>query len=216
MQQFASLIILLAYASLAAELIFLHVPSVASVYQLVFSKKSLVNFNKCPLPSGKLKAVMQWPLVVKILLLVVPTFICILTGLLPIIFIALLFLNKINWHQLNNHYIMQNTVGCILIMAGRFLTIYCTLIIRKNNKQQYHSFDLKTNDIFSFSRNPLLLGMYLMYAGTWVIFPTFFFALGLIIYLANMHFRILLEEDFLAHQFGEHFINYKQKTRRYC
>jgi protein-S-isoprenylcysteine O-methyltransferase Ste14 len=69
--------------------------------------------------------------------------------------------------------------------------------------------------LFGRSRNPLLLGMYLFYAGMWVLFPTLIFAVGLVVYVLNMHFRVLLEEDFLRHHFGAPFDQYMLKARRY-
>jgi protein-S-isoprenylcysteine O-methyltransferase Ste14 len=211
------IVIFLAYCTLFAELIFLHVPSVASVYQLIFSKKSIVNFSKEQLPhASRLYGVLNWPLTRKLLLLALPTFISIITGLLPLLFLGLIYFGVCNWHQLNNVSFVQNCIGIILILAGRVLTIFSTFLIRKKNRQQMDSFDLKTDGAFAFSRNPLLLGMYIMYAGMFVTFPVFIFGIGLSVYFANMHFRVLLEEDFLQQQFGDSFSKYKKKTKRYC
>lgn len=209
------IVILLAYCTLFSELIFLHVPSVASVYQLIFSKKSIINFNTSELPDCRLKRVLQWPSVKKIALLALPTFISIITGVMPLLYLVLIYSNMATWKNLNSEYNFQHIAGILCIITGRTLTIYSTFEIRKSNRQKEDSFDLKTDGIFGFSRNPLLLGMYIMYAGMWIIFPTLTFAIGLIVYLANMHFRVLLEEDFLFHQFGDKFIHYRQKTKRY-
>lgn len=209
------IVILLAYATLFSELVFLHVPSVASVYQLIFSKKSIVNFNNAELPDCRLKRVLQWPSIKKIMLLALPTFISIITGVLPLLYLAMIYYNMVTWKQLNSEYSFQHIAGILCIITGRTFTIYSTFEIRKSNRQKEGSFDLKTNGIFGFSRNPLLLGMYIMYAGMLIIFPTITFALGLLVYLANMHFRVLLEEDFLFHMFGDKFIHYRQKTKRY-
>jgi protein-S-isoprenylcysteine O-methyltransferase Ste14 len=209
------IVVLLAYCTLFSELVFLHVPSVASVYQLVFSKKSIINFNNSELQDCRLKRVLQWPSFKKILLLALPTFISIITGLLPLMYLAMIYGNKATWHNLNSEYSLQHIAGILCIITGRTLTIYSTFEIRKSNRQKEDSFDLKTDGIFGFSRNPLLLGMYVMYAGMLIIFPTITFISGMVVYLANMHFRVLLEEDFLYHQFGNKFIHYRQKTKRY-
>lgn len=209
------IVILLAYCTLFSELVFLHVPSVASVYQLVFSKKSILNFNNSELPDCRLKRVLQWPFIKKILLLALPTFISIITGVLPLFYLLMIYDNTSTWQKLHSTYNFQHIAGILCIIMGRTLTIYSTFEIRKRNLQKEGSFDLKTNGIFGFSRNPLLLGMYIMYTGMLIIFPTILFGFGMVVYLGNMHFRVLLEEDFLFHQFGDTFIRYRQQTKRY-
>jgi protein-S-isoprenylcysteine O-methyltransferase Ste14 len=215
MHQLATFVILLAYGLLFFELVFLHVPSVASVYQLVWSNKSIINYSNEKLKGGRLHAVLKWPILKKLLLLALPTFISIITGLLPLIYIISILLNVSSWQEYNNEHFAQNFAGVVMIVAGRIFTVYATLEIRKGNQQKESSFDLKTNGVFGFSRNPLLVGMYIMYAGMLIIFPDFLFAAGLVVYVLNMHFRILLEEDFLEFQFGKPFNIYKQKVKRY-
>lgn len=213
--QLVCFVILFAYALVVFELVFLHVPSVASVYQLLWSKKSIINHSNEKLLSGKLFEVLQWPMVKKLLLLAIPTFLSILAGLLPLFYIVAIITNMFSWDDLNNTTLFQNLVGIVLVIIGRVFTVYATLVIRKENAQVKDSFQLKTNDVFGLSRNPLLVGMYVMYLGMLCIFPNILFAVGLIIYATNMHFRILLEEDFLSFQFGQPFDTYKINVRRY-
>jgi protein-S-isoprenylcysteine O-methyltransferase Ste14 len=215
MHQFVIFVILMAYGLLLFELVFLHVPSVASVYQLVWSKNSIINYNNEKLESGRLYEILKWPLLKKMLLLALPTFISIIAGCLPLVYLMFILLKTFSWQDLNNFYLIQNIAGIAFIVAGRVFTIYATLEIRKENQQKEKSFDLKTNGVFGLSRNPLLVGMYVMYLGMFIIFPDIFFAAGLIVYFSNMHFRILLEEDFLEFQFGKPFIMYKQRVKRY-
>jgi protein-S-isoprenylcysteine O-methyltransferase Ste14 len=209
------IVILAAYIFLAIELIFLHVPSVASVYQLIWSKKSIVNYSEEGLTSGRLYEVHNWPLFKKILLLAFPTGISIITGILPLIFIFCITVFNYAWADFNNTYLFQNLAGIILIIIGRVITLYATFKIRADNLQKEDSFQLKTDGVFGLSRNPLLVGMYVMYLGMFVVFPVLLFGIGLLVYFFNMHFRILLEEDFLEFQFGTPFGEYKQKVKRY-
>jgi protein-S-isoprenylcysteine O-methyltransferase Ste14 len=213
--QLVSFVVIASYAILLLELIFLHVPSVASVYQLVWIKKSIINYHNEKLTHGRLYLVLHWPTIKKLLLLGLPTGISIITGLLPLIYIGCLLTKVCSWEQLNNISIMQNIVGMLLIICGRIFTVYATLVIRQENRQTKESFQLKTDGVFGFSRNPLLVGMYVMYVGMLVVFPQILFALGLFVYVLNMHFRILLEEDFLLFQFGKPFHEYQQHVRRY-
>jgi protein-S-isoprenylcysteine O-methyltransferase Ste14 len=209
------IIILTAYILLAMELVFLHVPSVASVYQLIWSKKSIVNYSHEQLKSGKLYEVLHWSLIKKISFLAIPTGVSIITGLLPLAFIFYILFFDYSWSYFNNSFFLQNLAGVFLIIGGRIITLYATFKIRTDNQQKEDSFQLKTNGVFSLSRNPLLVGMYVMYAGMFVIFPVILFGIGLLVYFFNMHFRILLEEDFLEFQFGAPFKKYKQTVKRY-
>lgn len=213
--QLVSFVVIAAYAVLCIELIFLHVPSVASVYQLVWIKKSIVNYHNEKLTHGRLYDVLHWPMMKKLWLLGLPTAISVVTGLLPLVYIGCLWTNLCSWEQLNNTSVAQNIIGMLLIIGGRVFTVYATLIIRKENRQTKDSFQLKTDGVFRYSRNPLLVGMYVMYVGMWVLFPQIIFGVGLFIYVINMHFRILLEEDFLFFQFGKPFQEYKQQVSRY-
>jgi protein-S-isoprenylcysteine O-methyltransferase Ste14 len=210
-----SLVVALGMLSLLAELLFLHVPSVASVYQLVFTRNSILQFSGRPLPDCLLGRVLQWPLFKKIVLLALPTALSVITGLLPVYYLLAGFfsVNFSTFCQQSSKFL--SVAGMLLLAAGRVLTIYANLIIRKHNRQYSGSFELKTTGLFGYSRNPLLLGMYVFYAGMWLLYPTLLFAAGLTIYVLNMHFRVLLEEDFLRHHFGAPFDRYLRKTGRY-
>ena len=201
--------------SLLAELVLLHVPSVASVYQLVFTRNSILQFSEKPLPDCRLHRVMQWPLPKKILLLALPTAVSIITGLLPVVYLLKVYCSPDCFAAFRVSYPIISIAGMLLVVLGRTLTIYANLLIRKHNRQHSGSFELKTTGLFARSRNPLLLGMYIFYAGLWLIFPTLVFAAGLVIYVFNMHFRVLLEEDFLQHHFGAPFDQYMLNARRY-
>jgi len=38
---------------------------------------------------------------------------------------------------------------------------------------------------------------------------------GGLVYFANMHFKVILEEHFLTEKYGDSYIQYCQKTKRY-
>lgn len=212
---FIAVVVSLGMLSLLAELLWLHVPSVASVFQLVFTRQSILRFSERPLPDCRLKRVMGWALPKKILLLAIPTALSVLTGLLPLYYLLSDLFSAGSSATYHQSAMVPALIGMCLVGAGRALTIFSNLLIRKHNRQYAGSFELKTTGVFGKSRNPLLLGMYIFYAGLWLLYPTGLFALGLLIYLVNMHFRVLLEEDFLLHHFGTPFQKYMRNTGRY-
>ncbi len=74
---------------------------------------------------------------------------------------------------------------------------------------------LRTTGIYRFSRNPMLLGLYLMALGsaTYVQNPVNWI---LVIVALTIHHKIILaEEIFLENRFGEEWIEYRNKVPRY-
>lgn len=76
--------------------------------------------------------------------------------------------------------------------------------------------ELVTGGIYQISRNPAFLGFDLLYIGLCLMF--FNGVLGAVSLLAVgcFHLQIVfVEEKFLAHCFGEDYLNYRKKVRRY-
>lgn len=202
------------YLSILYEITILPVPSVASTYQLFFVNKvdsEVLKYEQ----NGLLKQVRNIPWLSKILLLFVPTAISVVNYCFPI---SVSLLPSV-WQDIVMIEALQHNivivVAVLLMLAGRVLSIKSVLNIREQNTQKSDDFDLKTIGLFSFSRNPILMGMYMTYWGIFLLVPNWVTLLGFIIYAANMHFRILLEEDFLRLMFGENFNDYLANTRRY-
>jgi protein-S-isoprenylcysteine O-methyltransferase Ste14 len=81
--------------------------------------------------------------------------------------------------------------------------------IDENNKTE-----LITKGLFSYSRNPIFLGMIISVAGIFFILPnalTFFLMLTTYIVI---QIQIRLEEEFLEKQHGEQYLIYKKTTKR--
>ena len=81
--------------------------------------------------------------------------------------------------------------------------------IDENNKTE-----LITKGLFSYSRNPIFLGMIISVTGIFFILPnaiTFFLMLSTYIVI---QIQIRLEEKFLEKQHGQEYLSYKQTTKR--
>lgn len=74
---------------------------------------------------------------------------------------------------------------------------------------------LVTTGIFARSRNPFFLSLLLFFIGTALTFPNLFFLFFAVSAFAGIHFSILKEEKFLLKVYGDKYLNYQQKVRRY-
>lgn len=74
---------------------------------------------------------------------------------------------------------------------------------------------LITEGVYRFSRNPAFLGFDLFYWGFALYFPTLPVIIAALILPLLFHLQILEEEKSLELIFGEGYIKYKGKTRRY-
>jgi len=198
--------IILIYLSIIFEISLFPVPSVASIYQLFFDKKYLTNNTLLE----KIQKLNVW---LKVLILLLPTFMSVLCYCYP--FILILLSKSKHAYVTRTDHLWIILTAFVILLLGRIISLYSVFIIRKNNRQQKNSFALKTKAIFSISRNPILIGMYITYAGLLILFPYPLMFAGLAVYLINMHFRILIEESFLKWKFGEEYISYLAHTRSY-
>jgi protein-S-isoprenylcysteine O-methyltransferase Ste14 len=74
---------------------------------------------------------------------------------------------------------------------------------------------LRTTGVYRFSRNPMVLGLYLIALGSALYVQNPINWLLVIIALAVHHRIILAEERFLLTRFGEQWVSYQAATRRY-
>lgn len=75
--------------------------------------------------------------------------------------------------------------------------------------------ELKTNGLFSVSRNPVFLGMLITLSGIFLILPN---AITLLVFVAStllFQVQIRLEEEYLYKTHRENYLNYCQKTGRW-
>ncbi len=208
---FISITVILYYLSIIIEIWTIPVPSVASTYQLVFPETEVKEAL-----SGKdsrLGRVQTWAVWKKTLLLLLPAIVMVGGYCFPLFF-AIRFMIGGQIDGIVNHWLLM-VVGILLLVVGRGVTIKSALDIRKDNSQQGDDFDLKTKGVFRLSRNPIVLGLHIGLLGMNLLFPSIWFLLLSLFYAGNIHFKILLEEDFLLAFFGEKYQKYHRLTRRY-
>ena len=106
--------------------------------------------------------------------------------------------------------------GAILLVLGSVLFIPAVLQLGSSLRYgiPVEETRLKTNGIFSISRNPLYLGVFIICAGSCIYFPQPANIL-LFLYTFIFHLRIIKkEEEFLSGRFGDEWSAYAGRVRR--
>ena len=75
--------------------------------------------------------------------------------------------------------------------------------------------NLITTGVFQKIRNPTYSGLFLICAGSFMIFPTMSFMAWVIVFCIAIEFQVRIEEEFLTDTHGEQYIRYYQATKRY-
>lgn len=200
-------ITILAYLSIALELIAFHVPSVASTVNIWNPDKVLLASY-----SDRFRVLFELPKLKKIIVFILPLLLVYLTFFFPLFYFL--------WQPEHLYLLFQPTemsylIGILFILLGRWITFSSVLTIRKENKQAGDSFKLHTGSLFSRTRNPGLVGMYVLFVGLWCCIPSPIFLVGILAYIGHMHFKVLMEENFLTNKYGQAYKAYFTHTKRY-
>jgi protein-S-isoprenylcysteine O-methyltransferase Ste14 len=74
---------------------------------------------------------------------------------------------------------------------------------------------LVTTGVFQKIRNPTYSGLFLICAGSFLIFPTISLMVWVIVFYISIEFQVRIEEEFLTESHGEQYTQYYQTTKRY-
>ncbi len=108
--------------------------------------------------------------------------------------------------------------GALLGLAGDALFFVAVYTMRDSWRAGLAENDttvLVTDGIYAYSRNPAFLAFDLVYAGLLMMFfnlPLLLFSLFAAVML---HLQVLQEERYLAHAFGQPYLDYQRRVRRY-
>ena len=74
---------------------------------------------------------------------------------------------------------------------------------------------LVTKGIFAFSRNPIYVGFALVLIGQFLVFPNWIPLAYLVAGVWLLHRQVLREEEFMREQYGQDYVEYCRRVRRY-
>lgn len=104
-----------------------------------------------------------------------------------------------------------------LLLLGNSLTFIAVATLRAN--VSFHEFGetkrLYTDGIYRTVRNPITLGLGIIFCGFVLARPSVVMLIGLIIFALNSHYRIHMEEVYLETTFGNDYLQYKEATGKY-
>ena len=202
-----SWLILTAYASLVVELVVFPIPSEASTFQLLFKSESEGERSG----QSQLGRARERSLIAKLCFYTLPTALGIALFLIP--------LAALPYPELIERLFPVNALerpsvlwsGAALVAIGRLLTFVSVLQLRGHKRTG----NLSAQGLFTHSRNPGLVGMYVFYLGNALIFPCLMLFFGFVPYVLNMHRRVLMEESHLARELGSDYRVYLESVPRY-
>lgn len=109
-------------------------------------------------------------------------------------------------------------IGVLLSVTGFVFFLMSVLTMRNNWRAGFDSqqqTNLVTSGIYAVSRNPAFLGFDLLYIGCTLAFPNLLMVIVTLIAVALFHYQILGEEEYLQSTFGEAYMSYRKKVKKY-
>ncbi|MFX1376220.1 MAG: methyltransferase family protein [Promethearchaeota archaeon] len=108
-------------------------------------------------------------------------------------------------------------LGMIIITLGVILDFWGTVTLGTNFRIELPKEDtiLITSGIYKLVRNPIVVGLYLLLFGSFLIISTIISLIFLIANIITFDSKIKDEENFLAKRFGENFRKYCKEVGRY-
>jgi protein-S-isoprenylcysteine O-methyltransferase Ste14 len=143
----------------------------------------------------------------------------------PLIFLSGLLLGGIvQWYYpfyiFSAEYLIYSIIAGILLAVSGFgiiLTAHLKMKKAQTNIEPWKPTNSIISDgIYSYSRNPIYVAMALIYTGTAFLFNSVWFLPLLVLVLLIVHFCVILrEEKYLERKFGDEYLNYKNRVRRW-
>ena len=116
---------------------------------------------------------------------------------------------------------LQLEISIFVLSAGILIFVNPVLQFIKSkttvNPIQFEEVNkLVTSGIFKYSRNPMYLGMLMIVLSTSIFYLNIYSILTPLLFILWINkFQIKREEEFLIEKFGDEYLSYKKKTRRW-
>jgi protein-S-isoprenylcysteine O-methyltransferase Ste14 len=203
--------ILATYALQIIMICFFPVPSAGSTVEMLFKVRKDKNLSI----DHPAKLVMHS--MPKIMAMILATLFVTATSLLPLV--SILFPQLINYL----FPLMKSQIDTLLILTALLLTIGNALTIIGVRTLRIHvtfqefgeTTKLHTTGIYRYIRNPITVGLGIIYAGFFLSLPSAVMFFGFILFGINSDYRVRMEEVYLQRTFGEVYYRYKNRVGKY-
>lgn len=187
------------------------IPSSGSTFEMLFKRTACSEFSKQHLSNldsvlNYEKFILIWATLAVIFVSALP----LTTLLLPRVYVYL-------WPLFKSPPKILSVVSALLLTVGNIITFIAVYTLKKH--VTFHNFGettrLYTQSIFSFTRNPITLGLVAIFVGFVFALPSAVMVSGLVVFLWNSGRRIKMEENYLERTFGVEYSQYKATVGKY-
>ena len=140
----------------------------------------------------------------------------------PIIALICIVINYLSTYLINPIKFPNNEIiGGLILLLGVATAVLATLLFKKdqttvNPRNPEKATTLVTSGIFSITRNPMYLGLFLSISSTILFFGSWFGIIILMFFVWYINkFQIIPEEEAMEKLFGGKYSEYRQKVRRW-
>ncbi len=204
---FQKVVVIVAYALIVAELVFFPIPSEASTVAILSRKN-----RSDPSYGGekrKLRHTLYRAYVVASSIVVLCAF-CI-----PLAWVFWPQIGQLLFPLKIVRGFLPKLLGIIAITSGSCISLWAVKELHAFIRRNPSCDQLKTDGIYSKSRNPITLGIHIVYIGFIFTVPSWIMIFGFIIYCFHMNHKIKIEEKNLESKYGRAFRDYKKRVGRY-
>jgi len=140
----------------------------------------------------------------------------------PIIALICIVINYLSTYLINPiKFPNIEIIGGLILLLGVATAVLATLLFKKdqttvNPRNPEEATTLVTSGIFSITRNPMYLGLFLSISSTILFFGSWFGIIILMFFVWYINkFQIIPEEEAMEKLFGGKYSEYRQKVRRW-
>jgi protein-S-isoprenylcysteine O-methyltransferase Ste14 len=140
----------------------------------------------------------------------------------PLFYFYLVFANAFHWPTVSRQEFFQSEsiawIGVLFCLAGLILVGWSLISFGQSFRvgiDTERPDKLITTGVFAFSRNPIYTAFALILLGQFLIFPNWIILLYIFAGFWLFHRQVLREEEYLKRNYGQEYLDYGKRVRRY-
>jgi len=140
-----------------------------------------------------------------------------------IVVIIILHAFNIQFYSLFQRFSLLNSTqfdytGFAVGLSGLLICLYAQIKMGDSWRvgiDEKNSTKLVKTGLYRLIRNPTYLGLFILNAGVWIIWPTWTIFIFNLVFIMMLEMQVRCEEDFLEKTFSDEYKEYKKQTKRY-